>query len=593
MGNLINPDTLVGLNLPRATFALSGGEWAETGEGAPIIINTHSPGIFEEDWGETYGAAYDAFLSIVDGGAVQASIDGSQFGGVYSAYPQTSSDNLWSPAGGVQQVSYLVSGGTIEEGREKTDTFGAVSEARGIGIRLPVMAVGYGKTIEMLPLEGTSRINPDSVKYDRAKWKTGSLDARWDDRRKTWATFNDLIVDHEEKGLGTVVFSSNPDGAEGFPYLKGRLQDVWWVRQPVDLDDSVGKQDGTQTARIMTHLEHEWFDEDEDGAAPLSSIFIIPHNSLDPVGTPDVCHEKGEENVLGSEVTGEAETIGIRTEAHFWQDKDADGAIAFGRKSSELGSLLSCDAVGAKFFWGEMVFLDNAVERCGSSVADLEPEKPCEWVPAVRIDECCLVGGHFSKFYGNDVNLASRISDVCAAVHIWSKILVTTINDNDAKIVTDGIACVVAELKKVTTALFNIIAASNISIIQTMQRLEDRTIDNFNKLVEQINAALAACGCESQVDVFFSDTHDISIAVPKPPVVKNCPVLISPADPFSCENCGPTELDAPCATNETEGPFKAPSIDPCGGNSSFKKADYEGAGECQTTSSAPPISVLD
>jgi len=319
LANELNRDELIGINMPRGSYALSGGDWdtSVAGAGAPMIINSHTPGIHGDAWASTYGSSHDAFLSIVDGSAVETSINNVALASVYVALPNTKSDNIWETTNGRQQIQYIVSGSDIDDGRSRIDSFGPLADARGLCLRVPAMACGYGKTKEMLPLIGNARENPEFIKTNRSFWKTGSLESRWDTKRSIWATFNDLIVDHDFVGLGTAVHGSNPDDSEGFPYLKGRLQDVWWVRQPLSLDGSSGKSDGSTSAEIMTHLEHSFYDDAENASAKLSSIFIIPHNSLPDAGTPDVPHEKGEENTVGNETTGVGASIDLKSTVHF------------------------------------------------------------------------------------------------------------------------------------------------------------------------------------------------------------------------------------------------------------------------------------
>jgi hypothetical protein len=552
LGKEINRDELIGINMPRGSYALSGGDWdtSVAGAGAPMIINSHTPGIHGDAWNNTYGSSHDSFLSIVDGTAIESSINGVSLGGVYLALPNTASDNLWDKPGGKQQVQYVVSGATIDEGRNKIESFGALSEARGLCMRLPMMACGYGKTKEMLPLIGGGRQNPSFIKTNRSFWNTGSVDMRWDSKRKMWSTFNDLIVDHEGAGLGTAVYSTNPNGSEGFPYLKGRLQDVWWVRQPTDLDGTDGKVDGGTTAEIMTHLEHKFYDNDEKGAAKLSSIFIIPHASLADMGTPDVCHEKGDENILGDDLTGEGASIDIKVEAHWYKDAETDGPIRFGSKLTELGDAVCCDNGAAKLFLGEMIFLDDKPDRCDGAPPEAGPP-PCEWVPAVRIDECQLMGGHIGQLVQNDVNIVEQMSSMCVGINSWSNGKLTNEVQGGFNDLAAAVSAACDEIESVasqTEAGFADLAqqidgglGSAISDVETQ----------LNAFAALVSAAILSC-CEIAIDFNFSFAPTPHGFV-TPCIEADCNGPLIDVDlKFPCGECKLVSIAAPCSDQDKE-----------------------------------------
>jgi hypothetical protein len=586
LDNTQNTDDLLGLNMPRGNYAISGTDWQiEVGEGAPMIINGNGPGIgFDsleaDNWIEQYGASYDSFLSIVDGQVIQDSIDNNQLTPPYkNSMPSTRVDNIWEYIGEYQQIQYVVSGETIDDGAAAVETFGPVEDARGIAIRLPIMGVGYGRSIEML------EIFEDDKKMDRLSWNAGSIDVRWDDKRKTWAAYNDLIADHEGAELGTAVFSTNPDDAEGFPLLKGRLQDVWWVRQPLDLDGSDGKTDGAVTAKIMTHLEHEFYDDEENGFAALNTAFIVPHKSLPPPGTPDVCFTQNEENVLGSETTAESDGIAILTEVGFWFDAIKYGPIKFGASTSELGEKICCTNSNSKLFVGEMVFVDESVPDCDDEARDVGAEEDnCVWVPAVRIDECELVGAHFEVFFNNDRKVAEAAHGVCMSVYGWSLNLIQEILGNDA-LLKDGIECNNDEIKKLAAAIISIIQAQAQARAIMEQTIYTNVQNAFNQLVANINTAFLECiDCEANIPVPQVWLNDMTVVVPIGVDIDDCKVGLGSVNPFDCQECVPIELEAPCSKNQSEGPFKVGL--PCAGSSILNAPDYDNVGSCQTHTGA-------
>jgi hypothetical protein len=582
MGNQVNRDELIGINMPRGGYALAGSVWSDVNDdsdessGAPMIINSHTPGMFGDGWATTYGSSHDAFLSIVDGSAIKAAIDGVSLTSVYQALPNTRDDNIWEVVGTAQQIQYVVSGADIDDGRSRVNGFGSLNDARGLCVRLPMMACGYGKTKEMLPLVGTGRQNPDSIKLDRESWNTGSVDLRWDDKKKSWVGFNDLIADHESVSLGTAVFSTNPDSAEGFPWLKARLEDAWWVRQDETLDGTSGKTDGATTAKLMTHLEHQWFDAAEDGAAKLSSIFIIPHKNLDPEGTADVPHERGGENTLGSETTGTGASIDLKSSVHFFKEKAMDGPLKMDRKISDIAEVVCCDNGASKLFIGEMIFLDQQPGLCDDVVPPTDV--PNEWVPAVRVDECELMGGHIGELVQNDINAIKQTSKVCVAVNTWSKDLRDEIDGIAQDLIggIGGVAGSVSDVAEQTEAAF----ADALS--QVEKAIEDTlgaSEANFKELVIAINAVLQVC-CEASIQFEPGGgalPHGfVNPKISSPP---GSSLSVGMTSEFPCETCGKVSIQAPCSNNLQES-FQIGFG--CGTSAANPEPDYAGIGECQT-----------
>lgn len=593
-----NKDELIGYNLPRAGYAISGTDWAlENGKDAPMIINLNTPGTFGDDWINTYGASLDSFLSIVDGFKVVESISTITVGGIYAdAFPNTKTDNIWSliqhsdSEVPVQQVQYMVSGGNIDEGRDRVDVFGNPFNARGLCMRTPMMACGYGRTKDMLPLfpkEFDERKNDEDGKLDRSQWKTGTVDLRWDERRNVWGAWQDLIADKEDKGLGTTVFSTNPDLDKGFPYLKGKLQDVWWVRQPDSLKGTDGKIEGQQTAEIMTHLKHKFFDESTDGSAKLETVFIIPHK--DESEEEDACHKKGDERTLGDETTGDSLGIDIRTTVHFWKETEVDGPIKFGDKKTDLEDKVACINEDACLFTGEMIFLDEAIQTCASRdasestsfLASVEEGKPpCEWVPAVRIDECELVGGHFGTFYENDEVLANRVNALCTEVNGYSETISEEIKANfDVVLGGIGDACgSAAGLAQDVNGAFAGLASETSSAINDSA---GQIIAIIFALIIEINDALAACGCEFGVSQLGEQGFAVSVSAPKVPIPLCGSVLTTPISEFDCGQCVTIELKAPCSKESKQGEATFTVGAGCDGNE-FPRPTYDDKiGRCQ------------
>lgn len=592
MANEVNRDELIGINMPRGGYALAGSVWSDVNDdsdkssGAPMIINSHTPGMFGDGWATTYGSSHDAFLSLVDGSAILASINGVSLASVYQALPNTRDDNIWEVVGTAQQIQYVVSGANIDDGRSRVTGFGSLNDARGLCMRLPMMACGYGKTKEMLPLVGEGRQNPESIKLDRTAWNTGSVDLRWDSKRRVWGGFNDLIADQENVSLGTAVFSTNPDTSEGFPWLKGRLEDVWWVRQTVDLDGTSGKTDGATTAKAMTHLEHQWFDKSEDGAAKLSSIFIIPHNNLDDEGTENVPHEKGEENKLGGETTGVGASIDLKSTVHFHKEKELDGPIKFGSKWSDIQDTVCCESLSGKLFMGEMIFLDvDLPTQCGEDDVP-ETGDPADaqyvWIPAVRIDECELMGGHIGELVQNDINAIKSSTKLCADLNDWTETLVDEIDGiaNDLIGGIGGVAGTISSVAQQVEAAF----ADVLEQIEVAFKLVAALNAAGNKsLIDAINAILAVC-CEATIQAPGGDDTIKPMPgfkAPKINVPPGGPLVVGKISDFPCSNCGKVTILGPCA----DGFAKSYQIGfPCGDGTVLKTAEpeYEDAGDCQS-----------
>lgn len=572
-------DLLLGVNRPRSSNFITGSQYYfSEGEtvrgknvvgGPPIYLSFSSPGVAisgDSQWSRTYSSSPDSVFSIINGRFVQDGIDSIQLAGIFKdGSVNADDDNLWKRVTNdrIQQIQYIASKTTTTEGFSATDSFGEIEEARGIGIRVPSIAAGYGRTIDGLPTDPTpqaTRKNDDEHKLDRATWKYGPIEYRWDYRKNVWSAYNDLIADNNSKGLGTWVFGTNEDESNGFPFLRGRLQDVWTVRQPYDKREEVGSSPGVQTGEIFTKLSHRLFDEDEEGAAALSSIFIIPHKEK-----TSESHAKGNEYTLGSENTGDGEAIDILTTTHFFMGSGDSGELSpplcgpfyfVDEKTSELDNV-ACRPRNEHYFIGKFIYQDSLQEECppedGSppTPPDADAEPPRRWVPAITIDECELVGGHFQDLIWNDVNLGIQLSSVCNDLTKWTEDF-TRYTRSSIGNLSSAISCVEDGLEIVAN---NATAAVNAAIAQVVSEASwgfDEVQKTFDDLVAQINEALAICCAEASIDGVGLHFDGLSIAplvnINKPP---SCPQTSDvPPSPISCNICHGVEIWTPCATSE-------------------------------------------
>lgn len=569
-----NKDYIYGLNMPRMPYAISGRQFGASSSSvngkmptvsAPMLITLNAPGEFAGDWSKTYGASLDSYLTIINGAKVQQSINGISISSIFKdASVNADDDNIWKPIqtddGTVQQVQHIVSKNTIEEASEATDSYGDVSEARGLGIRLPAMAGGWGRTIDGLPTDpqptddSTGRKNDDDHKLARETWKFGPIEARWDYRKGVWTTYNELIADHNEVNMGTWVFGTNTDSAEGFPFLRGRLEDVWWVRKPVSKAGTNGRLEGVETGEIMTHLEHRLYDNEEEGAAALNTIFIIPHKD----GTDEDCHEQGEELTVGSENTGDGASIDIRTTAHFWKEAGIDGPLRFRGRSSEED--VCCEPAGGKYFLGSLLFLDEVPTVCTDSVegpaggiaiaTNTTGEPPRVWAPAIKIDECELVGEHFIQLVENDIKLGIRISQVCNTIAEYTENLSGAVQGNFGAVAT-AIECLNAEIGGLAAAAEAMIISNILQTNARISLLAQRVNESLAYLAASVRSALIACGCDAELVMHLQVTPPGGIVTTGEPgklKVDNCPILTSPIPEYSCDNCYGTKINGPCLT---------------------------------------------
>lgn len=379
-----NRDRLKRKNFSIQTYALSGGESAEVigteggknlTDGSPMIITPTPPGVFgykDEAWVNTYGASMDCFLSLYPGTKSQDSFDGAvRLGAAYKGIPDGNNLSLYEVLDGRQQVDFVVVKNTIKDAR-KVSTYSDTTEIRSLGVRGPIQMAGWGYTIGMRPTDPSpsdNRKNDNNHKLDMGSWKFGPVDLRWDDDRKCWRGYNDLIVDHSFFNQGTLIFSTNPDTDGGFPFLKGKLEDAFWVRKTSGFASAVGNlDDKTKSGELLTHLEHKWFDAVSNCVAPLSSIFKIHRNPSNAT-------------TVGSETTFDADAIELLTGVYFHKNDNFDGPIAFSTANIENDEIQG----------------------------SMKLESGGQWIPVIPFDACDKVGNELGILFANDQALETLL----------------------------------------------------------------------------------------------------------------------------------------------------------------------------------------
>lgn len=320
-------DYMHGKNFPLNSYGMMGFQWGYTinseidgktpTSGAPMTINTNPIGMAAADrdmWKTTYGCSMDSVFTLIngkffgtDGNLLTGYFVGPPTLTVHSGWPNLVTHNTLKKVvvngKEIQQVQYVVSGDTSDSGVNaingyETMSLTNLSGIRSIGLRVPMMAGGWGKTIDMLPTDPDPvnfSENDDSHKLDRATWKYGPIDLRWDYRRNVWTGYNDL------KAVGTPGFQSpgstwvfggdftgtDPDNDCRFPLPRAPLSDVWTVRRTFSsalLSADPGAI-STTTAKLLTTVNAHLYDDnfgltDPSGnVAPLSDVFVIPDST--------------------------------------------------------------------------------------------------------------------------------------------------------------------------------------------------------------------------------------------------------------------------------------------------------------------------
>lgn len=409
-----NIDYINGVLIPTQTYAFSGRQWGTSGEAtsgkkptdaSPMVITSQPPGAFaknDESWGLTFGASHDAWLTLFNSAFMANSTPTLSEDDPYGkGFIHAKDFNLYRLVNDeIQQIAYIVSKGSAQEFRDDPkiqDEFGA----RSLGMRIPQMAAGWGKTVSLRPTDPEpedKRKNDEEHKLARETWKHGPFVPRWDPRSGSWSCYNDLITGQLKEELGTLVHSSNPDEEQGFPFLKGKLQDVWWVRKTLTQADVTGKDgDFDKSGEVCTHLNHRLYDDTTKTVAALSTVFVIPG--------PDAasCHDVAMgPTTVGSEETYDGTAVDIRTSVHFNMDQsDKDGPINF--TMIDIPPEGFCSPAAGFYHRGDIYF----------------NEEGCVWDVAVKIDECDLAGGHFARLASNDVAISERMTYFCNFIANW------------------------------------------------------------------------------------------------------------------------------------------------------------------------------
>lgn len=99
--------------------------------------------------------------------------------------------------GGQQTCQQLLTWGTgtnVPDSYQPTDPSFDPGTARGIGIRFPMIGVGFGYDVNGNPVPAASGGSTFASGYlnDPTMWKAGPVDFRWDDSRKVWVTTSSI-----------------------------------------------------------------------------------------------------------------------------------------------------------------------------------------------------------------------------------------------------------------------------------------------------------------------------------------------------------------------------------------------------------------
>jgi hypothetical protein len=363
-----------------------------------MIVTPMPPGaqgFNNEAWAQTYGASMDCFLSIFDGSSLFTSIQtANNIGFPYNEGTfNAKNSNIYEKAGGLQQVQYITSKDTIKEAREAEEA-GDVQELRSLCLRGPIHIAGWGRTVTQRPTDPdpqNPRDNDDEHKTDRSTWKVGPLDVRWDEKRACWRAFNDLIADDEGKNLGTWVHSTNPDLTCGFPFLRGKMEDVWSVRKTIP-GAGLGKtNDSEKSGTVCTKIESLVFQGVDDLVAQWDDVLIVFDECI-----------SGPTAICGGEATTTAE-LGIKTTSKFFASPFQVGPLAF-----TLGPPDDDVITGALYYEGD--------GPCG------------QWVPGISVSICDIGGDELTQLWNNDKNLSDAILSTCSAVD-FNQGFILRIND--------------------------------------------------------------------------------------------------------------------------------------------------------------------
>ncbi len=556
-----NEDGLVGQNVSKQGFSISGSQFGIPGpeengkiptQAAPMAINNQHAGQFADDddavWTSTFGASLDAYLTLFNGTFLQRSIDeinptfAAAGGGIFKeAMTNAADDNLYDKVNGVQQVQYIASKNTASAGAESLGDFGGISEARGLGMRLPMMAAGYGRKVNLLPTDPSpgeddnGRKNDAAHKLDRASWKHGPVDFRWDPIRGVWTAFNDMIADHQEVGIGTWLHGTNTLAEGGFPFVRGKLEDLVWVRKTKDTEDGDPLSDTEATAKAMIHLEARFFDEPENGSAPLSSIFAIPHLNKASF------QSSRNESSLGEEITGDDLRIGLKSRAHFINEYDKE----------MVGPLFLNNAapIIEENYGNEAYYFADAEEQ-NEIVGFLRFDKQSgAWVTSTPIEECELVGNHFKSLIENDARVAVESARVLKKLNEWTENTKNTMSAYLAVALASD-TCGWSQIENWTqsagSAVSTLAGDTNGALTELASEVESAMNDAFAELAATISTALLECCGSVEItppNITINSGHDVSATLG--PLDVSCSVGTIPGPPAFAEEFN-VHLNGPC-----------------------------------------------
>lgn len=596
-------DLLYGKNIAAGSYGVMGFQWGfnDTVQGgktpttaAPMSINGQPIGlgaIDDELWNKTFGCSMDGYLSLINGinlastkTAVLGFNDTFKLNGNFDlAFPSIKNSNIYEKISindkEVQQVQYVASKATASDAASSISSYGEVEDVRTIGIRSPLMSCGWGKTVALRPTDPAPSSptveNDDAHKLDRAGWKSGHVDWRWDSRRGVWAAWNDMIVDERDSSpFGTLVFGAN---SLIFPALVATWSDAFVVRTnitdagfiPVEpsFDLLKGSPEYSKTAEIYTHLDHGWFDKTTNITAPLNSIFTIVDNA---------CHSVGDEITIGDDVKRVGDSIDLKSTVHF-NTGQKDGPISFNDNLPTVGTV----------FVGDMFNFDPA--GCGP------------WRPAITFTDaglCQLIGEPIGELVWNDQNLATRQVAFCNNVFEWIEQLhlnvegqLLTGDGSEVDLVPFGCIPPFGNVSPITNIIgYNCDVAhtvdclmerdkvikqrlsDHISLVRELSILDDSRVvnnlsvavffalqeltNNINNALQNIALQLAEnCSCFVAPPVIQSPSLGVDpFDVTNPPAIFDIPDCDSPLleiPEFSCDlNCRPIVLNAPCTDRD-------------------------------------------
>lgn len=557
-----NIDYINGVLIPTQSYALTGRQWGYSSDTdvngkkptdcSPMVITAQPPGAFaktDESWLLTFGASHDAWLSLFNSAFMANSpptlteddVHGKGFG-------HAKDFNLFRLANDVQQIAYVVNKNTPDEFRDSPKIVDENS-ARSIGFRFPNMAAGYGKTVGLRPTDPDpqdARKNDEEHKIARETWKHGPIIGRWDERSGSWSVYNDLITGQHQESLGTLVHSTNSNEEEGFPFLKGKITDAWWVRKTIQQVGVNGKDgDFDKSGEVCTHLEHRLYDDVTKTVAALSSIFTIPGPNAAS------CHEAPQgPTTVGDEETYDGTLIDLKHSVHFNMDgTDKDGPFNFSVQTIPPEEI--CSPSEGTYHLGTVYFNDEG----------------CVWDVAVKIDECELAGGHLAKLAANDVSIAERLSFICNFITSWgggggaislhqpSAFSFPTVHDINFGTVAAAVDCLQSNIISANkNAISNATAADTAmyaSSTDYAETIANQVITAINTwITSSLVPILVACCGESAGALGTLAVEFVSPSAPQtsliPPEYLDCSPILLPAPTLNCEYCFGVHLNVPC-----------------------------------------------